>query len=623
MNETHLTQWTTESATNHQSPGQPSGGVLMPQVACNKRLIRRRLLGASNGSGKRKRGSSHCAMDRSSGKPGTCWISPKSGIIAWSIADGLVRDGATWVWPPSERASHQVGLSMQKQVFDVVQNAYLPGDSIATMLEKIAAELAQSGLLNGAACAFVGAQDSDAHSPDLASEQMAIARCFPVQYAHRVLGTLKVTPAQGGMSTQAVTLCQRIAKCCAYLMQRDAARAWAENRLDRPSLVVGVCEQVWMVDAFVERAADSRLPAIVRGDFGTENDEVAILLHANGPWQNGPFVVVDCDDPDGDPLAWFERAAGGTLFLQGVDALDAALQRQLARCLRDRHGHWRASGADVFTRVIASTTADLSECVRAGRFSRALLSQLDVLSIELAALCERLPDIAFHLERMLARHGLDSRRWVTDTLMDALTNYSWPENLQELERVVLRLAVMTAGRPVQIVDLQRHAPVLAASLLQAQQRVASSVPSQPDDRPDASTLPASPVDWIDGLPHRPGQRLATLHDALRRALVHLGEHYAEPLTLGDLARQAHVSQSHLGFLFREELGTTFKPLLQQLRIEKAKDLLQREQKLRVTEVALKVGFGDLSHFEKSFRRLVGVSPRAFRNARGQGDVSPV
>ncbi|WP_115528601.1 MULTISPECIES: AraC family transcriptional regulator [Xanthomonas] len=512
---------------------------------------------------------------------------------------------------------------MKKQVFDVLRRAYLPGDSLATMLGKIAAELAQSELLNDATCAFFGVEGSDAPAPDLTNGQTMITHDFPVQHAHHVLGTLRVTPAQGGMTTQAMTLCQRIATCCAYLIKRDAARAWAEDRFDRPLFVAGVCEQVWMVDAFVERAAGSRLPAIVRGGFGTEKEEVAVLLHATGPWRDGPFVAVDCDDADGDPSAWFERAAGGTLYLQGVDELDAALQRQLSRCLRGRHGSWSASGADIFTRVIASTTADLSQRVRAGQFSRALLSQLDVLSIELAALCERLPDIAFHLERVLERHGFDSRQWVTDTLMDALTQYPWPENLLELERVVLRLAVMTAGRPIQLADLQQHAPRLAASLLQGQQRVAGAVPSHPDDGPLAPTLPAAPVDWIDGLPHRPGQRLATLHDALRRALVYLGAHYAEPLTLGDLARQAHVSQSHLGFLFREELGTTFKPLLQQLRIEKAKDLLQREQKLRVTEVALKVGFGDLSHFEKSFRRLVGVSPRAFRNARGQGDLSPV
>ncbi|CEE45759.1 Transcriptional regulator (fragment) [Xanthomonas citri pv. citri] len=183
--------------------------------------------------------------------------------------------------------------------------------------------------------------------------------------------------------------------------------------------------------------------------------------------------------------------------------------------------------------------------------------------------------------------------------------------------MVLRLAVMTAGRPIGSADIQRHAPRLLEGRVKGAQHDACATMSQPADLPAEPTPPGTPVDWIDGLPHRPGQRLATLHDALRRALVHLGEHYAEPLTLGDLARQAHVSQSHLGFLFRDELGTPFKPMLQQLRIEKAKELLHQQRKLRITEVALKVGFGDLSHFEKSFRRLAGVSPREFRRVYGQ------
>ncbi|MCC4602509.1 AraC family transcriptional regulator [Xanthomonas campestris] len=509
---------------------------------------------------------------------------------------------------------------MEKQVLDVVQRAYLPGDSMATMLEKIAGQLSQSDILHGAVCEFLGVEESDPPAPDQANKQATSQRCFPVQYARQVLGTLRVTPALGGVTTQAMTLCEQIAKCCAYLIKRDAARTWAEEHLARSWMIAGLSEEVWTIDEFVEQAAHSRLPVIVRGEFGTEKEHAAILLHATAPWREGPFVAVDCAAPGDAPAAWLERAAGGTLFLQGVDELDDALQRQLAGQLRGRCITWSAVGGEALPRIVASTTADPSRRVRAGRFSRALLSQLDVLSFELAPLRRRRADLGFHVQRVLDRHGLDHGQLVTEVLMDALIHYPWPENLQELERMVLRLAVMTAGRPVGIADIQRHAPRLLEGRAQAAQRDARTTMPQQADPADKPTPPETPVDWIAGLPHRPGQRLASLHDALRRALVYLGEHYAEPLTLGDLARQAHVSQSHLGFLFRDELGTPFKPMLQQLRIEKAKQLLQQQRKLRITEVALKVGFGDLSHFEKSFRRLVGVSPREFRNAGTGGGI---
>ncbi|MEA5123484.1 AraC family transcriptional regulator [Xanthomonas floridensis] len=510
---------------------------------------------------------------------------------------------------------------MEKQVFDVLQRAYLPGDSLAKMLEKIAAELSQSEILNGAVCEFsLEAEESDLPAPDQANNQTTFEQCFPVQYARQMLGTLHVTPIHCGMTTQAMTLCEQIATYCAYLIKRDAARTWAEEHLARSWMIVGVCEDVWMIDEFVEQAAYSCLPVIVRGEFGTEKEHVATLLHATAPWRDGPFVAIDCTAPADVPAAWFERAAGGTLFLQGVEELDDALQRQVAGHLRGRCNTGFALGGEGLPRIVASTTADLSRRVLAGRFSRALLSQLDVLAFELAPLRKRRVDIGFHVERMLDRHGLDHGQVVTEVLMDALLHYPWPENLQELQRVVLRLAVMTAGRPISIADIQRHAPRLLEDRAQGAQRNAHATMPQQADPPGEPAPPETPVDWIAGLPHRPGQRLASLHDALRRALVHLGEHYAESLTLGELARQAHVSQSHLGFLFRDELGIPFKPMLQQLRIEKAKELLQKQRKLRITEVALKVGFGDLSHFEKSFRRLVGVSPRAFRNMPAVGNT---
>ncbi|KHL52503.1 AraC family transcriptional regulator [Xanthomonas cannabis] len=512
---------------------------------------------------------------------------------------------------------------MEKQIFDVVQRAYVPGDPLEDVLARIAAELSHSAITNGAVCEFVAVENGSPPVADQLDARPTTTQCFPVQHARQVLGTLNVTPAQGGMTQQATLLCQQITRWCAYLIKRDVARALAQDRFGRSLSLVGVSEEVWKIDEFVEQTACSRLPVILRGEFGTEKEHVAVLLHATAPWQKGPFVAIDCAAPDDAPAAWLERAAGGTLFLQGVDELDDALQCQLAGQLRGRCSTWSALGGGDLPRIVASTAADLSRRVRAGRFSRALLSQLDVLSFELAPLRKRPADIGFHVECVLDRNGLDHGQLVTASLMEMLTHYAWPENLQELERVVLRLAVMTAGGPVGIADIQRHAPRLLEGRAQEAQRDARATMPQQADPPGQPTPPETPVDWIDGLPHRPGQRLASLHDALRRALVHLGEHYAEPLTLGDLARQAHVSQSHLGFLFRDELGTPFKPMLQQLRIEKAKELLHRQPKLRITEVALKVGFGDLSHFEKSFRRLVGVSPREFRNAGSQVGASTI
>jgi transcriptional regulator GlxA family with amidase domain len=107
--------------------------------------------------------------------------------------------------------------------------------------------------------------------------------------------------------------------------------------------------------------------------------------------------------------------------------------------------------------------------------------------------------------------------------------------------------------------------------------------------------------------------LDTLHAGLRRALLFLSDHYAEPVSLTELSEHAHVSASHLTFLFRNSLGLSFKSFLLCLRIHTAQQLL-RDSPLRITEVAMRAGFADLSHFERCFRRAVGQSARDYRRA---------
>jgi AraC-like DNA-binding protein len=119
-----------------------------------------------------------------------------------------------------------------------------------------------------------------------------------------------------------------------------------------------------------------------------------------------------------------------------------------------------------------------------------------------------------------------------------------------------------------------------------------------------------------------GQAINGLHGALARALHHLGRNYAEPIALDTLAGHSNISPSHLSFLFRSEIGIPFKTLLCHIRIHQACSLLSRDDRRTVTDIALSVGFSDLSYFEKSFRRIVGQSPREFRRAQVAAIADP-
>jgi len=161
-------------------------------------------------------------------------------------------------------------------------------------------------------------------------------------------------------------------------------------------------------------------------------------------------------------------------------------------------------------------------------------------------------------------------------------------------------------------DVARHVPWRVAKPIEA-----ASEAEPADAKPSAADAsvgaPPDPLrHWVDCALALDPSRLAHLHPGLRKALMHLGHHYARPMSLHDLAASAHVSPSHLGFLLRDIAGTSFKPLLQAIRLDRAKALLRDDPHLRITEAALSVGFMDLSHFEKSFRRVVGRTPRQFR-----------
>ncbi|MGF6416815.1 AraC-like DNA-binding protein [Stenotrophomonas sp. AN71] len=499
---------------------------------------------------------------------------------------------------------------MHRQVSEMLQRAYLPHQSLPDLLGAFVKEFSQHHALRGGRVELRGPGAGQPEQPLAASEQRAGTRQrLPIRYGGEVLGELQLEGQAGRLDSSALALGEVFAHRCAHLIKRYEAQAWAEQALSRPLLLVGACDALKRLEEFVERAAASSLPVLLRGEFGTEKMELAAALHSCGPLRRGPFIEVNCAHPQEEPSAWFHRARGGTLYFHEVDELPVALQGQLSHCIRGLQAAPLETGGAQAIRVVASTSADLEQRVRDRLFSRALLAGLEFLTVDIPPLRERTEDIGALVARSLQMHGFNPQV-ISEDVLEALRSHDWPGNLLEMERVVVRLAVMTGGHSIRREDVLRHAPglMIVGAPADAEAGVDAGRDAVADAPPanDGETVVMAPVVAHEGL-----------HDGLKRALAYLKDHAAEPVTLGDLARQAHVSQSHLGFLFRSELGTTFKLLLQQLRIEHAKQLLRGGQRLRITDVALQVGFGDLSHFEKSFRRVVGVSPRSYRRVPEQ------
>lgn len=98
----------------------------------------------------------------------------------------------------------------------------------------------------------------------------------------------------------------------------------------------------------------------------------------------------------------------------------------------------------------------------------------------------------------------------------------------------------------------------------------------------------------------------------RAALQYIKEHYTEHISLGDVAESVYVSPWHLSKLINGCLGQSFFDIVNGLRIAEAKELLM-DPSLKVHEIAIKIGYSDVAHFSKNFKKAVGVSPMEYRS----------
>jgi DNA-binding NtrC family response regulator len=214
--------------------------------------------------------------------------------------------------------------------------------------------------------------------------------------------------------------------------------------------------------------AQTNSTVLIEGETGTGKEQVARAIHASSSHRSGPLVAVNCaalpetlleselfghekgafTSAVGQRRGRFELAHGGTIFLDEVGDIPAAMQAKLLRVLQERRFE-RVGGAEsieVDVRVIAATNRPLQRLVRKGKFREDLYYRLNVVKIELPPLRDRpedIPLLATHFAEKYARPGEAPKR-VAPQAMEVLLNYRWPGNIRELENAVER-ACVTSG----------------------------------------------------------------------------------------------------------------------------------------------------------------------------------
>ena len=217
----------------------------------------------------------------------------------------------------------------------------------------------------------------------------------------------------------------------------------------------------------VQKVAKTRATVLFLGDTGVGKEMFARTLHRNGDRANKPFVAVNCAAiPESLVEAElfgvekgaftgavqsrpgrFERAHGGSIFLDEIGTLNLTAQSKLLRVLQEseveRVGGTQTRKVDV--RVIAATNIDLKAAVRRGLFRSDLLYRLNVFPVRIPPLRERRDDIpllmADFLERFNLRHGRRVSGF-TERALDKLLDYEYPGNIRELENMIERAVIL-------------------------------------------------------------------------------------------------------------------------------------------------------------------------------------
>lgn len=420
----------------------------------------------------------------------------------------------------------------------------------------------------------------------------------------------------------------------AFFVKRHEVATRAHGNLGQPLLLVGVSDELRRLERQIEKAAGVDFPVLVQGEFGSEKLHVAYAVHACSDRRDGSFVEVKCGSQrqggaGSGPDEWFRRAEGGSVFFNGIDELTPEMQAVLPEYLESQLGQWGRRGnssGPAPVRLMASSTRDLREMVERGVFSRALLAELDFLNLEVPALRRRRSDLAPLVEYTFGKYRRRPAQGLSAESLRVCADYDWPENVFQVERTMARLAAMSEVEEITLDALRAVAPEIVAAAEQGHTLVPvgspparllavpalEAAPSAPAVSGEPTTPACDPQEVVLKVVQRDYAFPGGLHPCLRKALRYIGEHFERQIALSVLAEQACISASHLSFLFRSQLGVSFKSFLGMVRIEKAKRLLVERSDLKITDISLDVGFGDLSHFEKTFKRLANVNPREFR-----------
>jgi len=242
--------------------------------------------------------------------------------------------------------------------------------------------------------------------------------------------------------------------------------------------MIGASSPMQRIYTQIEALADVPSTVLINGESGTGKELVAEALHSSGARRSKPFIKVNCSAlPEtlleselfghvkgaftgaiANKMGRFQKADGGTIFLDEIGDISPAMQMRLLRVLQEREFErvGDSTTVKVDVRVIAATNHDLAERVRQGKFREDLYYRLNVIKLLLPPLRERMDDLLPLINHFIERFAASFHKTIagiTDEALEVLQQHSWPGNVRELQHVLEHACVLTRTNQVDLESL--------------------------------------------------------------------------------------------------------------------------------------------------------------------------
>jgi two-component system nitrogen regulation response regulator GlnG len=276
---------------------------------------------------------------------------------------------------------------------------------------------------------------------------------------------------------QVYLILHRVEETRKLIRQVSHLKGEVKGKLDVDELI-GKSQKMQEVYKTIGKIADKEVTVLITGESGTGKELVAKILHYNNSSRaSRPFVVVNCASIPRDLLeselfghkkgaftgavkssiGMFEKANGGTIFLDEIGDMDMSLQTKILRVLQERE-FYRVGDIEpvrVDVRVIAATNRDLEEAIQRGQFREDLYYRLNVVPISLPPLRERKEDIPLLIDAFLKKFGNMGlgKKHLSPKARKLLLDNPWKGNVRELENVLKRAVVLASSNTIFPEDL--------------------------------------------------------------------------------------------------------------------------------------------------------------------------